>query len=150
MKISYRIMSTDDIDGVFQVSKICFSIPWSKVSVESELSNPLAKYIVAKDMETNKIVGFIGVWIIACEGDITNIGVHPDYRRKNIASSLLNSLIRLCNDLDCNLLNLEVRRSNLIAQELYKKFDFKEIGVRRNYYGNSEDAILMQKVLLKD
>lgn len=150
MKVTYRLMDTNDIDEVFQVSKICFSIPWSKTSVASELSNPLAKYIVAKDNESNKIVGFIGVWIIAYEGDITNIGVHPDYRRKNIASGLLNSLINLCKDLNCSLLNLEVRRSNLIAQNLYKKFNFKEIGLRRNYYGNNEDAILMQKILFQN
>lgn len=146
MKITYSIMNTDDIMGVFEVSKICFSIPWSKASVESELSNPLAKYIVAKDSDNNnKIVGFIGVWIVMTDGDITNIGVHPDYRRMNIASGLLNSLFKLCNDLDCTILNLEVRRSNLIAQSLYTKFNFKEIGVRHNYYGNKEDAILMQK-----
>lgn len=138
-------MDTNDIDGVFEVSKICFSIPWSRTSIESELSNPLAKYIIAKDMETNQVIGFIGVWIISGEGDITNIGVHPDYRRQNIASGLLNSLINLCKDFDCNLLNLEVRRSNIIAQNLYNKFNFKEIGVRKNYYGNNEDAILMQK-----
>lgn len=145
MKITYSLMTTDNIDGVFEVSKICFSIPWSKVSVESELSNPLSKYIVAKDSYTNKIVGFIGVWIIVGDGDITNIGVHPDYRRNKIASGLLNALFKICKDLDCTLLNLEVRRSNLIAQDLYRKFNFKEIGVRKNYYGNNEDAILMQK-----
>lgn len=145
MKITYSIMTTDDILGVFEVSKICFSIPWSKVSVESELSNPLAKYIVAKDSETDKIVGFIGVWIVLTDGDITNIGVHPDYRRMHIASGLLNSLFKLCADLGCTVLNLEVRRSNLIAQDLYKKFNFIELGVRRNYYGNKEDAILMKK-----
>ena len=145
MKIIYRLMDNNDIDDVFEISKICFSIPWSRTSIESELSNPLAKYIIAKDMETNQVIGFIGVWIISGEGDITNIGVHPDYRRQNIASSLLNSLINLCKDFDCNLLNLEVRRSNIIAQNLYNKFNFKEIGVRKNYYGNNEDAILMQK-----
>lgn len=149
MKITYSIMTTNDIIGVFEVSKICFSIPWSKASVESELSNNLAKYIVAKDTETNIIVGFIGVWIVADEGDITNIGVHPNYRRNNIASGLLNSLLNLCIDLNCILLNLEVRRSNIIAQNLYNKFNFKEIGVRKNYYGNNEDAILMQKSDLK-
>lgn len=138
-------MDSNDIDDVFEISKICFSIPWSRTSIESELSNPLAKYIIAKDMETNQVIGFIGVWIISGEGDITNIGVHPDYRRQNIASGLLNSLINLCKDFDCNLLNLEVRRSNIIAQNLYNKFNFKEIGVRKNYYGNNEDAILMQK-----
>ncbi|MBB6714234.1 ribosomal protein S18-alanine N-acetyltransferase [Clostridium gasigenes] len=145
MKITYNLMNTSDIDGVFEISKICFSLPWSKASVESELSNPLAKYIVAKDIETGRVVGFIGVWIITDIGDITNIGVHPDYRRNNIASELLNSVLTLCIDLDCTIFNLEVRRSNLIAQNLYKKLGFKETGLRKNYYGNSEDAILMQK-----
>lgn len=145
MEITYNLMSLNDINGVFEISNLCFAIPWSVSSIKAELNNPLAKYIVAKDKTTNSIVGFVGIWIIVGEGDITNIGVHPSYRKNNIATNLLKYLFKLCNDLNCEIINLEVRESNTPAQNLYKKFNFKEIGIRKNYYeDNKENAILMQ------
>lgn len=141
-------MTENDIDGVFNISNSCFKIPWSKASIATEVLNPLAKYIVAKDITKNIIVGFIGIWIVAGEGDITNIGVHPEYRRNHIGYNLLNSLINFCKDNNCNLINLEVRASNIAAQNLYTSFNFKNIGLRKSYYSdNKEDAILMQKSL---
>lgn len=144
MKISYNLMTEDDVDGVLNITNLCFSIPWSKSSIYGELNNPLAKYIVAKDLESNSIVGFVGVWIVVGEADITNIAVHPNHRKLGIGSKLLSSLIVLCENLDCSLINLEVRASNKPAQSLYRKFSFIENGIRKNYYeDNKEDAILM-------
>ena len=78
------------------------------------------------------------------EADITNIAVHPNYRNLTIGSKLLSSLISLCENLDCSLINLEVRSSNIPAQNLYKKFLFIENGLRKGYYtDNKEDAVLM-------
>ncbi|WP_291648663.1 ribosomal protein S18-alanine N-acetyltransferase [Clostridium sp.] len=144
MKISYSLMTEKDIDGVFEVTNLCFSMPWSKSSITGELNNPLAKYIVAKNLESNSIVGFVGAWIVVGEADITNIAVHPNYRKLGIGSKLLSSLIVLCEDLNCSLINLDVRVSNISAQNLYKKFSFIENGLRKGYYeDNKEDAILM-------
>ena len=104
----------------------------------------MAKYIIAKDLESNSIVGFVGAWIVVGEADITNIAVHPNYRNLGIGSKLLSSLIVLCEDLNCSLINLEVRVSNTSAQNLYKKFSFIENGLRKGYYeDNKEDALLM-------
>ena len=145
MNISYNIFSEKDIQGIFEISNLSFKLPWSMESIKSELSNPLAKYIVAKDIESNKILGFIGVWIILGEGDITNIAVHPEFRKLGIGEKLLTSMINLCESLDCNIINLEVRSSNLPAISLYKKLNFLEVGLRKGYYeDNKEDAILMQ------
>lgn len=145
MNISYNIFSKEDIQGIFEISKLSFKLPWSMESIKSEVNNPLAKYIVAKDIESNKILGFIGVWIILGEGDITNIAVHPEFRKLGIGEKLLNSMINLCESLDCNIINLEVRSSNLPAISLYKKLNFLEVGLRKGYYeDNKEDAILMQ------
>ncbi|WP_195262736.1 MULTISPECIES: ribosomal protein S18-alanine N-acetyltransferase [unclassified Clostridium] len=144
MKISYNLMNENDVDGVLDITNLCFSTPWSKSSITGELNNPLAKYIVAKDIETNLIVGFVGVWIVVGEADITNIAVHPNYRKLGIGSKLLSCLIDLCEDLNCSLVNLEVRVSNISAQNLYKKFSFIENGLRKGYYeDNKEDALLM-------
>lgn len=145
MKINYKLMTSNDIDGVLEISNLSFSSPWSKDSIKNEINNPIAKYIVAREGFNNNVIGFIGIWIIAGEGDITNIAVHPDYRGKKIASDLLKHLFNLCIDNNCNIINLEVRSSNIAAQNLYKKFDFKEIAIRKGYYSdNKEDAIIMQ------
>lgn len=144
MRISCSLMTANDINDVLNISNLCFSTPWSRDSIYSELNNPLAKYIVAKDLESNSVIGFIGVWIVMGEADITNIAVHPNYRNLTIGSKLLSSLISLCENLDCSLINLEVRSSNIPAQNLYKKFLFIENGLRKGYYtDNKEDAVLM-------
>lgn len=150
MKIIYKFMTNEDIDDIFNISSLCFSSPWSKDSIDGELNNPLAKYIVAKDLNSNCIIGFIGAWIIAGEADITNIAVHPSYRQLGIGSKLLSYFINLCTDLNCYSINLEVRTSNILAQSLYKKFNFSSVGIRKRYYDNKEDAILMSYSFIKN
>lgn len=148
MKITYNLMTDKDVKGVFDISNASFSIPWSIESINGELNNPLAKYIVARDEINDLVVGFVGIWIVVGEGNITNIAVHPDYRGNGIGDKLLSSLINLCSDLNCTLINLEVRESNYKAQNLYKKFGFNIDGIRKGYYeDNKENAILMSKIL---
>lgn len=148
MKITYNLMTDKDVNGVFDISNASFSIPWSIESINGELNNPLAKYIVARDEINDLVVGFVGIWIVVGEGNITNIAVHPDYRGNGIGDKLLSSLINLCYDLNCSLINLEVRESNYKAQNLYKKFGFNIDGIRKGYYeDNKENAILMSKIL---
>ena len=148
MKIVYSLIKEEDVDGIYNISKDSFSIPWSLNSIKSEVSNPLAKYVVAMDIDLNIVVGFVGIWIVAGEGDITNIAVHKDYRRLGIGKCLLEYLINLCKNLNCNTITLEVRESNLKAQNLYKSFDFTIDGIRKNYYEDTkENAILMRKIL---
>ncbi|VYU21858.1 ribosomal protein S18-alanine N-acetyltransferase [Clostridium tertium] len=148
MKIVYSLITEDDIDGIYNISKDSFSIPWSLNSIKSEVSNPLAKYVVARDIDSNIVIGFIGIWIVAGEGDITNIAVDKGYRGLGIGKKLLEYLINLCTDLKCNIIHLEVRESNLKAQNLYKSFNFNVDGIRKNYYeDNKENAILMSKDL---
>ena len=146
MKIDYKLMDSSHINGVFELSKICFNVPWSLDSITYEIENPLAKYVIAQDLSTGEVVGFVGVWIIAGEGDITNIAVSSKYRKLGIASNLLIKLFDVCKTFNCEDITLEVRASNIPAQNLYKKFNFKEEGIRKGYYSdNGEDAIIMWK-----
>lgn len=139
-------MDASHINGVYELSKLCFNVPWSLESISNELSNPLAKYIIAQDLSTDKVIGFAGVWIIAGEGDITNIAVNPNYRKKGIASELLINLFKVCSESSCDNITLEVRASNIPAQNLYSKFGFINEGIRKKYYSdNGEDAIIMWK-----
>ena len=123
-----------------------FSIPWSLDSISNEVENPLAKYVIAQDLSTEEIIGYAGVWIVAGEGDITNIAVNPSYRKQGIASNILKKLFEVCKENNCSDITLEVRVSNIPAQNLYKKFNFKEEGIRKKYYSdNGEDAMIMWK-----
>ena len=146
MKIDYKLMDNSHINGVYELSKACFSVPWSLDSISYEIENPLAKYIIAENLSTKEVIGYAGVWIVAGEGDITNIAVDPSYRKQGIASRLLMKLFEICRENSCSDITLEVRASNIPAQNLYKKFNFKEEGIRKKYYSdNGEDAIIMWK-----
>ena len=135
-------MKENDIDGVFEVEKNCFEDYWSKDSFKKELSNNLAKYLVAKT--DNKVVGYVGIWFVVDEGHITNVAVHEDYRGQKIGDHLIKELVQVCKNNKIISMTLEVRASNVVAQNLYKKYGFKMAGIRKEYYSNNkEDAIIM-------
>lgn len=144
MNLTLKLMDELDLDGVLEVSSLSLKESWSKEAFSKELSNPLAKYIIAKS--DDRIIGFAGVWIIVDEGHITNIAVHPDFRGQGIGSKLVYSLVEKSKTFGCNALTLEVRSSNIVAQNLYEKFGFISEGIRKNYYeDNKEDALIMWK-----
>jgi len=90
------------------------------------------------------IAGFAGFWIMAGEAHITNIAVRERYHRQGIGELLLISMIDLATELNARLVTLEVRASNTVAQSLYYKGGFTQVGLRRSYYtDNKEDAVLM-------
>ncbi|HSQ87338.1 ribosomal protein S18-alanine N-acetyltransferase [Romboutsia sp.] len=135
-------MTSKDIDGVFEVEKNCFVHHWSKDAFKKELNNDVARYLVAKIDE--KVVGYVGIWFVMDEGHITNVAVHSDYRGKKIGDELVKELVELCRQNNIVSMTLEVRVSNIVAQNLYKKYGFKLAGIRKEYYSdNKEDAMIM-------
>ena len=86
----------------------------------------------------------IVVWLIVNEVHVATIATHPDFRRQGIAKKLLSHALQDLSAEGAQSSFLEVRASNLAAQEMYRKFGYEESGVRRRYYrDNDEDAILM-------
>ncbi len=136
-----RPMRKDDIDGVHRVEVNCFDDPWSKKSLMDELKNNLARYLVAE--LDSVIVGYVGVWFVVDEGHITNVAVHSDYRGQKIGDRLVAEMVKLCKEHGLVSMTLEVRSSNAVAQNLYRKYGFKMAGVRKEYYSDREDAIIM-------
>jgi len=132
-----------DVKSMTSMDEVCFSVPWSEQSFFEEITaNKLARYIIAEI--DGKMTGYAGLWIILDEGHITNVAVHPDYRRKGIAKALISSLIESSKAEGARLYTLEVRASNIAAISLYKSLDFKISGIRKEYYeDNNEDAIIM-------
>ena len=140
--IDISVMTTADADAMAEIDKVCFAVPWSQKAFYDEARNDLAYYFVAKD--GGKCIGYAGFWNVSGEGGITNVAVLPEYRRRGIASALIEEMIKKANELSLDLLTLEVRRSNTAAQELYRKFGFDVIGERKRYYSdNREDALIM-------
>lgn len=95
-------------------------------------------------VSTQKIVGYVGFWLIVHEAHITAIATSRDYRQRGIGELLLMSSIDLATELGAQFVTLEVRMSNLAAQALYEKYGFIKTGLRKGYYtDNREDAYIM-------
>ena len=138
-------MKCQDLDLIADTLDSHFDSFWNYNVFKSELENGNSKYLIAK--VNNQIVGFAGIIPIIDEADISNIVVHKDFRNRKIGSLLLENLINLALSLNLKCINLEVRESNLPAIKLYEKFGFEVCGLRKKYYNNSENAILMRKTL---
>lgn len=134
-----------DLPDILRIEKLSFTTPWSKQAFFSELlENDRAYYLAAK--VNDRTVGYIGVWIIAGEGHITNVAVHPDYRGRGIGTQLLLAIEKLSLLKGATRMTLEVRPSNTVAKTLYQKLGYAVAGVRPRYYrDNNEDALIMWK-----
>ncbi|MFA5577538.1 MAG: ribosomal protein S18-alanine N-acetyltransferase [Tissierellaceae bacterium] len=143
MDIAIRRMEERDLDRIMEIEEDSFTSPWPKNSFLLEItSNQLARYIVAE--LDGLVVGYGGIWLIIDEGHITNIAVESKYRGLGLGKKLVEGLIDICIDRKIRAMTLEVRRSNTAAQGLYRKYGFKDSGIRPNYYAD-EDALIMWK-----
>ena len=136
-------MTLKDLDDMKDILYSDFDNFWSYNILKQELENPNTTYIIAK--EKNQVVGFAGISICIDEATLNNIVVKKDYRGRGLGGELLESLIDICSDLNLKTLTLEVNTSNEPAIRLYKKFGFKNLGIRKKYYNNSQDAYIMTK-----
>ena len=141
--IEIKEMKIEHLDGVMVVENLSFKIPWSRNSFLEELTtNDLAIYIVA--ISDEQVIGYGGLWRVFDEGHITNIAVHPEFRRCGAASKIMDEILDLCGKNDIKSITLEVRKSNIAAQNLYKKYGFTIEGMRKKYYADTgEDALIM-------
>ena len=144
MNFTFKKMDIQDLEEIKDILLSDFDDFWSYEVLREELLSDSSLYIVAK--KQNEIIGFAGIKIIIDEADIMNIVVKKSYRNNGIGSLLLENLILISNKKNLNFINLEVDCKNTIAINLYKKFGFEEISLRKNYYKNN-DAMIMKKKL---
>lgn len=143
----YKVVTLTEeyIDSLVELEKLCFDEPWTKGMFLGDLKNQNTVYFAATD-NNNEVIAYAGMWVAVDEGQITNVAVHPDYRRMGIAKQLLKSLYEVCFKKQICCITLEVREGNANAIALYKSDGFKSVGLRKNYYKNPvENAILMTK-----
>ena len=139
-----RFAEEKDLPAMAEIERRCFHTPWSEESLRDDLTgNPLSVYIVL-EAESGDIAGYMSLWRILDEGHINNVAVLPEYRRRGGASEMLEFMLEYSEKNGISSHTLEVRVSNEGAIGLYRKFGFKEAGVRKGYYeDNGEDALIM-------
>jgi ribosomal-protein-alanine N-acetyltransferase len=139
--IEVRRLTYADLPQVVAVERRCFTTPWSLAMFVLELSKP-SGVCLAAEVE-NELVGYLVCSRYDLVWHIMNVSVDPDFRRRGIATAMMEALFERVNDADGQF-TLEVRRSNRGAYELYERLGFKGAGIRRRYYAdNGEDAIVM-------
>jgi ribosomal-protein-alanine N-acetyltransferase len=160
-------MQIDDIDEVVEIDKLAFPTPWPYRTYRYEiLSNERSLMLVLENAdaarqnghrfgdwlrrltgdvpEGHNLMGYSGMWHIGDEAHISTIAVHPDWRGMKLGELLLWSMVRRAIQDDARMVTLEVRVSNDVAQNLYRKYGFEIMGRRRGYYrDNGEDAYMM-------
>ena len=141
-KIKIEMMSLNDLETIKDILQTEFDEFWTYEILQQELLSNNSKYIVAKSLD-NIIVGFAGIKIILDTAELMNIVTKKSFRANGIGKLMLEYLINMCKKEKIKTLNLEVNSQNTIAINLYKKYNFKEVGLRKKYYNNTYDAILM-------
>lgn len=145
---SFKIseMSLSDMDEVLEIENLSFTTPWSKDLFLKEIHSEFSKIFVAQSnhLGKHKVLGYISLWFVGEEMHILNLACHPEYRRSGIAKGLLEHSLSLSFQGGVRNAFLDVRKSNHEALSLYKKYGFKQIGIRKGYYSDTkEDAVVM-------
>ena len=135
-----------DVRQIHEIEKLCFAMPWSEESIRKDVEeNVVARWLVLDDGEGN-VLAYAGMWFVLDEAHVCNVAVHPDHRRKGYGMLVFSELEKLAMENSMSMMTLEVRRSNIAAQNLYHACGFLDVGYRKRYYeDNKEDALIMYK-----
>jgi len=145
MDLKIEKMQIEDFNQIQDRLQENFDDFWTKGMLKEEIENKNgldSYYTVAKENE--EVVGFVGSVKIIDEMEIMNIVVRKDKRNLKIGSELLKETLKIATKLKCKSIILEVNKNNIPAIRLYDKYGFKAVGVRKKYYNNIDDAILMK------
>lgn len=135
-------MSTKDLGLVLALEREIFPSPWTADFFKHELSSHETFYLVAR--VGTEPVGYMGAHILGHEVHVTNLAVAPAWRRRGIGSAMLLESVSRGLRMGSRWLTLEVREGNMKALEFYRKFGFRELGLRRGYYPDTgEHAVIM-------
>lgn len=138
-------MRIEDIPTLVEIEKEHNPFPWNSNHFADSLRAKHSCWTLKKD---NEILGYAIQQLSKEEGELLNIAIHPNHRRKKYAQFLINHLFELAIQKQIKSIFLEVRESNKIAQSFYNKLGFHQIGTRKNYYpalNGREDALIFAR-----
>lgn len=139
-----RPMQLADIESVLTIERVSFPTAWTASGYAYELTENQIAHYVTLSHETVGIVGYTGYWLLADEVHISIITVDPMWRGRGLGELLLLDILFEAYPHQARLATLEVRRSNEVAQALYRKYGFEQVGLRPRYYQDTgEDACIM-------
>ena len=139
-----RRMAYRDLNTVGEMENLSFGSPWRASSYARAVSDSNQWFVVAE--LGHQVVGYAGFWQENGRAHIAKLAVAPAYRRRGIGSALLQQMIDQIRRIGCNEAFLEVRRSNSVAQDLYRRFGFHFARIQPNAYPNDgEDALILAR-----
>ena len=139
-----RRMEERDLPAAAELEQLCFSESWSYGILESGIHSRYDVYYVFEQEE--KILGYCNLRVLAGEGEVQRIAVHPDSRRLGVGRKMMDAMVEYAIREGVYAISLEVRESNLAARKLYESYGFRGEAVRKAYYHNpTEDAVIMWK-----
>ena len=138
-------MTAADLDQVLAIERKSFPHPWLQQHFIDELSSPYAFPLAAFD-PAGRLLGYICPMQLLDEGHILNVAVHPDMRGAGVGRLLVEKVLEECRGNGASFVSLEVRGANSAAIRLYRKMGFAEVGKRKKYSENGEDALMMEYV----
>ena len=138
-------MRREDLVAVLEIERRSFAQPWSRAFFEKELGTPFARLVVAVELGPRPlIVGYTCRWRVTDEVHLLNVAVHPERRGLGYGHHLVTSVVGEAQMARARVVFLEVRAGNVVARRLYRQLGFRDLGVRRGYYGPGQDAIVME------
>ena len=141
--ITIEKMSREHLSEVASIEEMSFSLPWSLESLELMLTEQASALVALED---GRVLGYVGMMCVLDEGQILNVAVHPDARRRGVGRTLMEAAQTYAKERGIVFLSLEVRESNIAARSLYSSLGWEEQGIRKGFYSHPvENACVMTK-----
>ena len=146
MTVELRRLGAGDLSAIEEIEKRSYPTPWSRAMFAGELAKPSSICLGAFEPDTDELVGYLIISRYVDAWHVMNVAVSPEYRRRGVATTMLDRLFELTAADGRRGYTLEVRVSNADAIRLYEQLGFVARGIRRGYYtDNREDALIMWK-----
>ena len=143
-----RAATAGDVADVAAMERVCYSDPWPASSFATLPTNDRVFFVVARAADSDVLLGFAIAWYVMDEGELANLAVAPEARRRGIGQALLTAVTTDALGRGTSELYLEVRESNSAARQLYEAAGFETVGRRKRYYRRpDEDALILRRTL---
>lgn len=141
-------MEAEDLAKVLPIAATDLSNPWSKNMFLGELSQPSSHcFVLLEERKGHReeLLGYICFRNLDGESELLSIAIAPGHRQRGLGKKLMEFYIDFCKQRGVNKYYLEVNPQNISALRLYQSFSYKEVGRRKHFYRNKEDALVMER-----
>ena len=144
MSYTVRYLQEKDVKRVVDLEETYLHESLGEEMILNELNNPIVKFWVIEN--ENEVLGYIGGYFCMDDGEILNFVIHGDYQRQGLGQQLFNEVIKYCEENHIIRLTLEVKETNEKGINFYLKNNFVQINIRKHYYKDNTNALVMMKV----